>query len=78
MARSDRPSLPANATFLALFSLSLCSFLAQVHLSKRFIGFTIAMASGCILEVLGYISRIMSYHNPFNEVQIPCLFLDRR
>ncbi|KAI4087329.1 MAG: hypothetical protein L6R37_008331 [Teloschistes peruensis] len=25
------------------------------------------MVSGCILEVLGYIGRIMSYHDPFNE-----------
>ncbi|KAI4138328.1 MAG: hypothetical protein L6R39_006845 [Caloplaca ligustica] len=68
MNRSDRPSLAANSTFLALFSLSLCAFLVQVHLSKRLIGFTIAMVSGYILEVLGYIGRIMSYHDPFNEV----------
>ncbi|KAL9586860.1 MAG: hypothetical protein Q9212_000604 [Teloschistes hypoglaucus] len=35
------------------------------------------MVSGCILELLGYIGRIMSYHNPFNEngflMQICCL-----
>ncbi|KAI4200904.1 MAG: hypothetical protein LQ350_003590 [Teloschistes chrysophthalmus] len=34
------------------------------------------MVSGCILEVLGYIGRIMSYHDPFNEngflMQICC------
>ena len=63
-----RPSLPANAVFLALFSLSLCFFIVQAALSRRFIGFTIAMVSGCALEVLGYIGRIMSWYNPFNEV----------
>ncbi|KAI4110768.1 MAG: hypothetical protein LQ339_001044 [Xanthoria mediterranea] len=72
-----RPSLAANGAFLALFLFSLLAFLVQVTLSKRFIGFTIAMVSGCLLEVLGYIGRIMSYHNPFDEngflMQICCL-----
>ena len=63
-----RPSLPANAVFLALFSLSLCGFILQAALSRRFVGFTVAMVSGCALEVLGYIGRIMSWYNPFNEV----------
>lgn len=63
------PSLAANGTFLALFSFSLCCFLFQVGLSRRFIGFTIAMVSGCVLEVLGYVGRIMSWYNPFGEVR---------
>ena len=63
------PNLGTNGAFLALFSLSLCGFILQVALSRRFLGFTIAMVSGCILEVLGYIGRIMSHHNPFNEVR---------
>lgn len=63
-----RPSLIANSIFLALFALSLITFLVQAVLSKRFLGFTIAMLSGCILEVLGYAGRIMSYYNPFQEV----------
>lgn len=33
------------------------------------------MVSGCLLEVLGYIGRIMSYHNPFGEVEYPLDFL---
>ena len=65
-----RPSLGTNAAFLALFSLSLSSFILQAALSRRFVGFTIAMVSGCSLEVLGYIGRIMSWHNPFNQVSI--------
>ena len=63
-----RPSLPANAVFLALFAFSLLCFLAQALLSRRFIGFTIALVSGCILEVVGYAGRIVSYINPFNQV----------
>lgn len=62
------PSLPANSIFLALFAISLITFLVQALLSKRFLGFTIAMLSGCILEVLGYAGRIMSHYNPFQEV----------
>jgi hypothetical protein len=64
------PSLAANGTLLALFSFSLCCFLFQVGLSRRFIGFTIAMVSGCILEVLGYVGRVMSWYNPFGQVRL--------
>ena len=63
-----RPSLAANAAFLALFSLSLTCFILQAALSRRFIGFSVALISGCIIEVLGYVGRIMSYHNPFFKV----------
>lgn len=63
-----RPSLAANSTFLAIFALSLLLFLLQGISSKRFLGFTIAMVSGDILEVLGYVGRVMSYYNPFKEV----------
>ncbi|MCJ1372122.1 hypothetical protein MMC20_003343 [Loxospora ochrophaea] len=72
-----RPSLAANGVFLALFSLSLCGFLFQALFSRRFIGFSVAIISGEILEVLGYVGRVMSYYNPFNQnaflLQIICL-----
>ncbi|KAB2580334.1 Sphingoid long-chain base transporter RSB1 [Lasiodiplodia theobromae] len=72
-----RPSLVANGIFLGIFALSLLLFLCQGILSKRFLGFTIAMVSGNILEVLGYVGRVMSYYNPFKEdgflMQIVCL-----
>ncbi|KAF2197993.1 putative RTA1 domain protein [Delitschia confertaspora ATCC 74209] len=72
-----RPSLAANSLFLAIFALSTLLFIGQGILSRRFIGFTIAMVSGCALEVIGYIGRVMSYHNPFGEnpflIQIICL-----
>lgn len=71
------PSLAANGLFLGLFTLSLMLFIGQSMLSKRFLGFTIAMVSGCILEVLGYAGRLWSWYQPFNEngflIQIVCL-----
>ncbi|MCJ1321115.1 hypothetical protein MMC15_006459 [Xylographa vitiligo] len=72
-----RPSLSANAVFLAFFSFSLLCFLVQALLSRRFIGFTVALVCGCILEVVGYSGRIISYINPFDQngflIQICCL-----
>ena len=62
------PSLPANGIFLALFSLSFILFIGQSVFSRRFLGFTIAMVSGCILEILGYCGRIVSWYNPFYQV----------
>ena len=66
-----RPSLAANSLFLALFAFSLICFTLQVLLSKRFIGFTIALVSGCVLEVVGYAGRLMSWKNPFDQVASP-------
>lgn len=63
-----RPSVPANALFIAIFSLSLILFMGQGIWSKRFLGFTIAMVSGNILEVLGYAGRLWAYYQPFSEV----------
>lgn len=57
-------SRAANGILLALFAASLACYLGQGVISRRFIGFTVAMVSGCILEVLGYAGRLMSNHNP--------------
>ena len=66
-----RPSLAANGLFLAIFALSLILFFIQAAWSKRFLGFTVAMVSGCLLEVLGYAGRIWAYSQPFEEVCSP-------
>lgn len=62
------PSLAANGVFIALFCASLVCFLGQGLLSRKFIGFTVAMVCGGILEVLGYAGRIMSHNNPWSQV----------
>lgn len=55
------PSLGANGAFEALFAISLMLFIGQSFLSRRFIGFSIAMISGCILECIGYGGRIWAW-----------------
>lgn len=70
-------SLAANATFAALFGISLIGFLATYILTRRGVAFTVAFVSGVILEILGYAGRIMSWKNPWDEngflMQICCL-----
>lgn len=60
-----RPSLAANAVFVALFAIA-----AIVHLYLGFRwrtwGFTIPVIIGCITEIIGYIGRIMLWDNPFS------------
>jgi len=72
-----RPSIPANAIFVALFTISLILYLAQGLASRRFVGFSISMISGGILEVLGYSGRLWANKQPFSEnpflIQIVCL-----
>lgn len=77
-----RVSLAANATFLALFALSLIGYLVVSALTwkrsrRSDHAFTFAMASGCILEILGYVGRLMSWNNQWSEdgflMQIVCL-----
>lgn len=72
-----RVSLAANATFLALFSISLIAFIATYALTRRGFAFTLAMVSGVALEVIGYVGRIQSYQNQWKQdgflMQIVCL-----
>jgi hypothetical protein len=63
------PSVAANSFFIALFGLSTLLFIGQGVLSKKWLGFTIAMASGGVLEVIGYIGRIMAHNDVFSEVR---------
>lgn len=72
-----RVSLPANAVFLALFSISLFGFIFTYAFTRRATAFTVAMFSGVSLEVIGYIGRILSWHNQWQQtgflMQIVCL-----
>ncbi|KAI8931521.1 hypothetical protein NX059_011180 [Plenodomus lindquistii] len=70
------PSIGANGFFLGFFALCM---LLQIALGVRYKTwtFSIAMAIGCLGEVIGYAGRIMLYNNPFDEagfqMQIVCL-----
>jgi hypothetical protein len=72
-----RISLTANTIFLALFSISLIGFLVTYALTRRAFGFHFAMLSGVVLEVIGYVGRIQSWQNQWNQtgflMQIVCL-----
>jgi hypothetical protein len=62
------PSLPANAIFIALFSISTILYVGQAILARRFLGFSIAMISGGILEILGYGGRLWAHYKLWEEV----------
>ncbi|KAI9826780.1 MAG: hypothetical protein M1819_007251 [Sarea resinae] len=60
-----RPSIAINLLFIVLFSLTGFIHLSQLMFwPKRF--FSCAIGVGCVVEVIGYIGRIMSNHNPFS------------
>ncbi|KAH7081363.1 sphingoid long-chain base transporter RSB1 [Paraphoma chrysanthemicola] len=71
------PTKSANMAFAVLFGISALAYLGQGIARKRWLGFTIAMVSGCVLEVIGYAGRVMAadqlyYETPF-LIQIVCL-----
>lgn len=59
------PSLPANAFFAGVFGLAM---IAQILLGVWYKtwGFMVAMICGLILEVIGYVGRIMLHDDPFD------------
>ncbi|KAF2666085.1 RTA1-domain-containing protein [Microthyrium microscopicum] len=59
------PSLGGNATYAAILGILL---IAQIGLGVfyRTWGFLIGMICGLILEVIGYVGRIMLHNNPFD------------
>ncbi|ATY60176.1 RTA1 like [Cordyceps militaris] len=71
-----RPSLAANAVFLALFVV-IGTVHAYSGLRWRSWGFMTGMLLGCLCEVLGYVGRLLMWNNPFSYngfmIQIICL-----
>ncbi|KAL8400316.1 hypothetical protein RB594_000626 [Gaeumannomyces avenae] len=60
-----RPSLAANYAFIASFALAGAAHLA-LGLRTRSWWFMGAMCTGCVVCILGYVGRIMLYHNPWS------------
>jgi hypothetical protein len=60
------PSLPGNALYAALFGLCL---IVQIFLCVRYRiwGFLGGMFGGLVLEIVGYVARIMMHSNPFTK-----------
>ncbi|KAK4192751.1 RTA1 like protein-domain-containing protein [Podospora australis] len=72
------PSTAANAIFAAIFGLSFIGFVA-VYFGTRRRGtfFTVTMCLGNLCEILGYVARVLSSKNPWEDLgflmQIVCL-----
>ncbi|KAK6378973.1 Envelope glycoprotein gp160 [Exophiala oligosperma] len=72
-----RINLVPNVAFLAFFSCSLLAFICVYALTRRWFSFLVAMALGTVCEIIGYMGRILSHHNQWEEnyflIQIICL-----
>ncbi|GAB0136220.1 hypothetical protein EsDP_00004531 [Epichloe bromicola] len=72
-----RVDLAPNAIFLALYGASLVAHAATWALTRRAGIFSAALVLGLVCEVLGYVGRIMSWDNPWDQngfmMQICCL-----
>lgn len=71
-----QPSIAANATFIAIFGLLMAIHVVQGAWYKTW-GYMACMVSGCVLEIVGYVGRIMLHSNPFDFeaflIQIICI-----
>ena len=60
-----QPSIPANVLFIAIFGVLLAAHVIQ-GIWYRTWGYMASMMSGCALEIVGYVGRIMLNRDPFN------------
>ncbi|CAI4214404.1 unnamed protein product [Parascedosporium putredinis] len=71
-----QPNKPSTIVFIAVFGLSLLVHAYQGVRTKAW-GFMASMLSGCILEIVGYIGRLIIHSNPFDFqgflMQIICI-----
>lgn len=61
-----QPSLAANACFIAFFAITGIAHVVQGIITKKR-AFWIAMALGCVAEVVGYAGRVLSHFDPFGQ-----------
>ncbi|EME44105.1 hypothetical protein DOTSEDRAFT_151785, partial [Dothistroma septosporum NZE10] len=61
-----RPNLAATVFFLVLFTTSGLMYTWQGVLTKTKF-FTTAMVLGCLSELLGYVAKLLLYHDPFSD-----------
>lgn len=62
-----RPSLPANASFIAFFALAMSIHIVLGIRWKQW-GFMTCMILGCLVEIVGYAARLVLYKNPFSFI----------
>ncbi|KEY68817.1 hypothetical protein S7711_00685 [Stachybotrys chartarum IBT 7711] len=70
-------NLAANVALAVIFALSLVGFVVVWASTRRATAFCVTLSLGVICEIFGYIGRIMSYDNPWDDpgfmIQICCL-----
>jgi hypothetical protein len=73
-----RPELGPNLALLAVFGSVIVCQLALVFIYRLW-SYSLIIASGCVLELVGYIGRLLMHGNPWSDVglriQIICLIL---
>lgn len=70
-------ALAPNLVFILLFAISMMAYALSWLVCRRAGVFTISLLLGCFCEILGYAGRILSWHNPWEQLgfllQICCL-----
>ena len=61
-----RASLPFSSLLIALYALVMIAQFAMGYIYKSW-GFMAAMVLGCLVEILGYVGRIMMWNNPWTQ-----------
>lgn len=59
-----RPSLPVNSLFIAIFGFTTVAHLVQGFRTRSW-GFMASIVCGNLLEIVGYVGRILLHDNPF-------------
>ncbi|TDZ15718.1 Sphingoid long-chain base transporter RSB1 [Colletotrichum orbiculare MAFF 240422] len=71
-----QPSIPVNGAFIALFALAMVIHAVQGFRAKTW-GFMASMIGGCLIEIIGYVGRLILHDNPFSFggflIQIICI-----
>ncbi|KAF2455091.1 RTA1 like protein-domain-containing protein [Lineolata rhizophorae] len=62
-----RPSIPANAFFLAAFAISFIAHIVQGVRYKTW-SFMVGMTIGCICEIGGEVGRLILHDDPFDDI----------
>lgn len=72
-----RIDLAPNIVFLSVFSISFLGFLSVYLWTRRALSFSLSLCLGLTCEMLGYLGRLMSWDNQWDEngflMQICCL-----
>ncbi|KAH8649961.1 RTA1 like protein-domain-containing protein [Xylariales sp. PMI_506] len=72
-----RISFSANTAFIALYAAAALAFLVIFAFRRHNVSFTVAFLLGMVAEIIGYVGRLMSWKNQWQEnpflTQICCL-----